>query len=102
MKVLTFLSLFVLMVFSVSLLQSCLERDYAQASGKCDKAQKQAEQCMITNLLVCENSPLAKSYGTNIDRCTDLDGYAFILMGMCEKPEVCQPTSTSTEGEPFR
>ncbi|WP_135695477.1 hypothetical protein [Leptospira mtsangambouensis] len=66
------------------------DREIANVTGKCDRAKKESNLCLLSTVLACEKSPDAERYrklGINI--CTNFDGYLFMINAFCDVPEEC-------------
>ncbi len=72
-------------VFILFLIQNCYYTEFSRLSGKCEKEKKKQRICEIKNLIACQYSPDAASYKKlGVDICTNPDGYAFLLIGICQ------------------
>lgn len=86
-------------LISLSLLMNC-NREIANLTGKCDKEKEKSKQCLISTVLICQNTPDAERYKkAGVDICTNPDGYAFILAASCEVPEECKPAPKAINSE---
>lgn len=65
-------------------IQGC-ESSYNNLNGKCAKAKKKRQACIVSTLLLCEKVyPPSNSYGSWVDYCTNPDGAFFFLI-----PNLC-------------
>lgn len=66
-------------------IQGCSEYSYNHLSGKCERAKKKRQTCLIKNVLLCEKVyPPSNNYGSWVDYCTNPDGVLiWMFNGQC-------------------
>lgn len=65
-------------------IQGCFESAYNNLSGKCAKAKKKRQSCLVSALLLCEKIyPPYASGSIYIDNCTHPDALLFPIEGLC-------------------